>query len=341
MQKVAVVGFGAMGQMHASCYQNIDGVEVSAIVDAHPDEAKKKLKKMGLKAKVFSNIDDMLEQGDINIVDICLPTDLHVPLGLKAVAAGKHVFVEKPLSFTVEEASTLIEAAKKNKVFLMVGHCIRFWPEYQFLYDCVKDKTYGKLNSIAFQRRASRPTYSKQNWLQNGKRSGGAIFDLHIHDADFICHLLGKPKAVASVGSEDASGWSHVFTNYYYKNVAVTAEGAWLAPTKWGFNMSWQAYFDDAVLEFDFSKSPTLKLTVGDKAPKDLALKAKQAKNTKNLSGNISDMGGYINELTYFVDCVKTKKAPKISTGLQAAESVKLILAEIESLESGKKVDFK
>lgn len=339
MQKVAIIGFGAMGQMHATCYQNIENAQVVAIVDAHPADAKKKMKKIGVNADIYADIDEMLESADVNVVDICLPTDLHVPLGLKAVAAGKHVFCEKPFAFTPEEAQKLIDAAKAKKVYLMVGHCIRFWPEYQFLYETVKNKTYGKLKSLSLQRRSSRPTYSKQNWLQNGKRSGGAIFDLHIHDTDFILHLLGKPTAVSSVGTFDESGWAHVFTNYHFKKVAVTAEGGWDYPSKWGFNMAWQANFEDAVLEFDFSKKPNLRITVGDKAPKEFALKA-ESKTAGNLSGNISDMGGYLNELSYFITCIETKKAPKISTGVQAAESVRLILTEMKSLETGQTVEF-
>jgi predicted dehydrogenase len=223
----------------------------------------------------------------------------------------------------------------------MVGHCIRFWPEYQYLEKMTKEKKYGKLLSLSMQRRSSRPTYSKQNWLQNLKRSGGAVYDLHIHDTDYVLHLLGKPTAVTSVGTKDFSGWSRVFTTYHFKNVAVTAEGGWNMPPKWGFNMAWQAVFEDAVLEYDLAKDPTLRLTAGKSAPKEVRVKEPKITTAGAITGNISALGGYFNELTYFVECLETKKAPKISTGAQAAESVATIAAEVKSLETGKTVSLK
>jgi len=340
MQKIAIVGFGAMGQMHATCYQAISKADLVAIVDAHPDSCRKQQKKLGMNVPVYASVAELVAAVEVDAVDICLPTDLHVPVGLEVVAAGKHIFCEKPFAPTAAIAKKLVDAAKKKRVFLMVGQCIRFWPEYQYLESMVKEKKYGKLLSLSLQRRASRPMYSNQNWLQNTKRYGGAVYDLHIHDTDYVLHLLGKPSAVTSVGTKDFAGWSHVFTTYHYKNVAVTAEGGWNLPSKWGFQMAYQATFEDAVLEFDFTKTPTLRLTAGNKAPKEIALKQPNVK-AGAVTGNISDLGGYLNELRYFVDCLETKQAPKISTGAQAAESVAVIEAEVKALESGKSVSLK
>lgn len=334
MQKIAIVGFGAMGQMHANCYQLISRAKVVALVDANPAEARKTLDKLGYNFAVYPSLEELFANEEVDAVDICLPTDLHVPVGLQVVAAGKHVFCEKPFAPTAEEGKKLVEAARRKKVFLMVGHCIRFWAEYQYLEQTVKEAKYGKLLSLTMQRRASRPTYSKQNWLQNLARSGGAAYDLHIHDTDYILHLLGKPKAVTSVGTKDFSGWAHVFTTYHYKNIAVTAEGGWNYPEKFGFNMSWQAVFEDAVLEFDFSKTPTLRLIAGKKTAKDIALKAPKA-SASMTTGNISDLGGYLNELKYWIECLENNQAPEISTGKQAIESVATVAAEVESMEAG------
>lgn len=341
MQKIAIVGFGAMGQMHAKCYLAIPKAELMAIVDAHPDDARKRQKKIGLNIPIYSSLNDLFAATDVDAVDICLPTDLHVPVGLEVVAAGKHVFCEKPFAPTAEEGLKLVEAARRKRVYLMVGHCIRFWPEYQYLENLFKEKRYGKLLSLSMQRRSSRPTYSKQNWLQNLKRSGGAVYDLHIHDTDYVLHLLGMPTAVTSVGTKDFAGWSRVFTTYHFKNLAVTAEGGWNMPTKWGFSMSWQAVFEDAVLEYDLRREPTLRLTAGKNNLKEITLKQPKVTTAGAITGNISALGGYINELTYFVDCLEKKTAPKISTGVQAAQSVATIAAEVESLETGKTVGLK
>lgn len=334
MQKIAIMGFGAMGQMHANCYQLISDAKVVGIVDAHPDSAQKTLEKLGYDYPVYPSLDELFAAQEVDAVDICLPTDLHVKFGLEVIAAGKNLFCEKPFAPTAEEGMKLVDAAAKANVLLMVGHCIRFWPEYKFLEETVKEQKYGKLLSLTMQRRASRPTYSNQNWLQNLARSGGAAYDLHIHDTDYILHLLGKPDAVTSVGTHDYSGWAHVFTTYHFKDVAVTAEGGWNYPEKFGFNMSWQAIFENGVLEFDFTKTPTLRLTAGDEDPKDIALE-QAAGSAAMMTGNISDLGGYLHELKYWVECLATNTHPTISTGEQAAESVATVAAEVKSMEAG------
>lgn len=341
MQKIAIIGFGAMGQMHAKCYQAIKNANLVAIVDAHPEEAIKTQKKLGMKIPAFGSLDDLFAATDVDVVDICLPTDLHVPIGLQVVERGKHVFCEKPFAPTAEEGMKLTKAAAKKGVQLMVGHCIRFWPEYQYLEKMVKENKYGKLLSLSLQRRSSRPTYSKQNWLQNLKRSGGAVYDLHIHDTDFVMHLLGKPKAVTSVGTNDEAGWSHVFTTYHFDDVAVTAEGGWNFPPKYGFLMAYQALFENALLEFDFTKTPSLRLVAGDKAPKEIEVKQPTVTTAGAVTGNISSLGGYYNELCYFVNCLEKGQPVTVSTGDHAAASVAAIAAEVRSLETGKTVALK
>src|SRR5690606_21040567 len=123
MQKIAIVGFGAMGQMHANCYQLIQKAKIVAIVDAHPDSAKKTQAKLGYNFPVYPTLDELFAAEVVDAVDICLPTDLHVPVGLEVVAAGKHLFCEKPFAPTPEEGMKLVEAARRKRVYLMVGHC--------------------------------------------------------------------------------------------------------------------------------------------------------------------------------------------------------------------------
>lgn len=341
MQKIAIVGFGAMGQMHAKCYQAINKARIVAIVDAHPEYAQNFQEKLGMNYKVYPSLKDLFANEEVDVVDICLPTDMHVPVGLEAIAAGKHVFCEKPFAPSAEEGKKLVEAARRKKRYLMVGHCIRFWPEYQYLENVIKEKKFGKLLSLSMVRLGSRPLYSKGNWLQNTKRSGGAIMDLHIHDTDFAQHLFGLPQAVTSVGTKDYSGWAHVFTTYHYKNVAVTAEGGWNMPSKWGFKMGYRAVFEKGAVEYDINNTPSIRVTEENKAPKDVAVKVPKLKQSKAETGNISDLGGYYNELKYFVECLESGTAPKVSTGLHGMQAVSTIHAEIKSLESGKTVPIK
>lgn len=342
MQRIAIVGFGAMGQMHARCYQQLPAAQVVALVNTKRRDAGMVQKTLGLDVPVFPQLADLLADAgmEVDIVDICLPTDLHAAACHEAIRAGKHVFCEKPLAMDPRQAAGVVRAAEKQGVHFMVGHCIRFWPEYQVLERYVRSKPAGKLLSLTLQRRSSRPLYSSGNWLQDPARSLSAAYDLHIHDTDFVLHLLGLPRAVTSVGTMDKSGWAHIHTIYHYdtKAPSVTAEGGWNYPSKWGFKMSFQAVFERGTLEFDFGSQPALRFTGPDAESVPVETDKAALETSGAVTGNIADLGGYFNELKYFIDCAERRRAPKIATAAQAAQTVRVAHAEMKSAETGRTV---
>jgi predicted dehydrogenase len=337
MKNVAIVGFGFMGGMHAQVYQQIPGVRIVAVAEALADKAREQQKKLGLSVPIYPDLKTMLAREDIDVIDICLPTDQHTAAALIAINAGKSVFLEKPLAISVKDGEAIVKAAKQKKVLFQVGHCIRFWPEYTAFVDFYKSGKAGKLKSLSLVRRSGRPAYSAGGWLLSAKRSLGALLDLHIHDTDFVHHLLGKPKAVTSSGTKDKHGWTHVFTHYDYPGVSVHAEGGWNYPSTWGFQMAFQAIFENAVVDFDSNASPTLKVTFENEKTKPLAFKNPGGKSSSG-TGNISSLGGYYNELSYFLDCVEKNAKPAIATGEQAMRSLQTVFAELKSVETGKTV---
>lgn len=338
MQKIAIIGLGFMGTMHAQIYKQLRDATLVAVVDKQRAKAKRDLAKLGIDAAVFGTFEEMIRSCDVDVVDVCLPTDLHAPFALKAIAVGKHLFCEKPLALTKADGKKIAAAAKKAGVFFQVGQCIRFWPEYMAFEEFVKSRKAGKLLSLSLQRRAGRPSYSVDDWLNKGDRSGGAALDLHIHDTDFVHHLLGRPDAVTAVGTKDKTGWSHIFTTYHFKNLAVTAEGGWNYPKNWGFQMAFQAVFERGAVEFDSGAGPTLMVTIGDGKKLPLPYKNPGAGESSTGTGNLSSLGGYYNELSAFIASLQKRKAPKIATGDQAAESLATALAEIQSASTGRTV---
>ena len=338
MQKVLVTGFGFMGGLHAQVYSALPHARVAVIVDQDPKRAVKKAKALGLKVPVFADIDEALRSIEVDAVDICVPTTLHPFYIKKALAAGKHVFCEKPFATTAAEARSLAAAAGRAGVKMQIGHCIRFWPEYQALERYRKEKRGGRLLSLSLYRRSARPGYSVGDWVNNEELSGGGAFDLHIHDTDYVHHLLGQPKAVTSVGTKDAFGWSHLFTTYHFDDVAVTAEGGWNYPARWGFQMGFEAVFEHAVIEFDSRANPTLMITEKSRQRRPLAFAQPRVGNSNRGSGNISSLGGYYNELRYFVECIERDRHPEVATPGQAAESVRTVRAEIKSAATGRTV---
>lgn len=329
--RVAIIGFGFMGQMHAKVYQALEKVEIVGIVDTS-SQAREAAVSLGVNAPLFPSLEEILSGAAIDIVDICLPTDLHAQAIETAAMAGKHIFCEKPFALTVADAERALGAVTAG-VHFQVGQCIRFWPEYQALESFLKSGRGGKLTSLWLQRRASKPNYSQDNWLHANYRSQGAALDLHIHDTDFILHLLGRPRAVHSIGHKTDGAYSHIFTQYQYDNVAVTAQGGWDYPSKWGFQMAFQAVFENAVVEMDSLSSPSLYLTLNDQERQPMPFARPIVKSTGPTSGNISDLGGYYNELASFCEGIRTQCKPTLATGPQALESLRTVLAEIQSAD--------
>jgi predicted dehydrogenase len=338
MQRILVTGFGFMGGIHAQVYAALPRAKVAAIVDEDVDRAQAKARQIGLDVPVYRDFEEALGANGVDVVDICVPT-LHHPRYIRgALRAGKHVFCEKPFAATAREAGALAAEAREVGVMMQIGHCIRFWPEYQALEKYVRSNRGGRLISLSMIRRSGRPCYSIGDWVNKADMSGGAAFDLHIHDTDFVHHLLGKPKAVTSVGTRDPSGWSHLFTQYHFDGVAVTAEGGWNYPAQWGFRMAFEAVFDRSVVEFDSSAKPTLTITEGRNPRRPLPFRSPKIGGSKAGGGNISSLGGYFNELQYFVDCLEKGRPPEIATPEQGAESVRTVLAEIKSAATGRTV---
>jgi predicted dehydrogenase len=336
---VGIVGFGFMGSVHAQVYSQLPGIRVVGIADQRPVRAAQKLYELGWEVPIYASLQELIERHPgLAIIDICTPGDRHEEDAAIALSAEKHLFCEKPLALTLAAADRLVALAERSRRFVQVGHCIRFWPEYIALREFVAGRTAGRLLSLALHRQASRPEYSDGDWLNQAGRSGGAAVDLHIHDTDFILSLLGAPSAVTSRATFDASGPSHIFTLYDYPEVVVSAEGGWNYPNRWGFRMAFQALFEQACVDFDSTRSPSLSITWPGKAPSPLAYASPPAGAAQPGEGNIELLGGYYNELKYFVECIAAGKAPAMATVQDARRALAVVLAEIGSAKTGQTV---
>lgn len=335
--KIAIVGFGFMGEMHAQIYQALPGVELAAVVDINITGATEKLTSLGLDIPVYATLRELLAECEVQAIDICSPTGQHIELAVEAAEAGKHLFIEKPLAFDLDGCAQIEAAIQQAGVFAQVGHCIRFWPEYMALQRTIESGELGALKSLSLTRRSARPGGGNpQHWVNDEKLSGGAAFDMHVHDTDFVLHLFGLPKSVHSSTSQGMSGPDHIFTHYMYDGIAVQAEGGWDYPQHYGFCMAFEAVFENGALAYNSSTETPLTLTRKDKETEVVSVKQPGPKESGSSSGNISALGGYFNELEYFSDCLKANKAPQIATVAQASETIRVLCAELESARSGR-----
>ena len=105
--KVAIIGLGFMGGMHAQIYSALSGIDLVAIVDPEVADAERKIADMGLSVQVFPDLPALLAGTEVDIIDICTPTDCHADLAVAAAEAGKHLFIEKPLALSLSECEKI------------------------------------------------------------------------------------------------------------------------------------------------------------------------------------------------------------------------------------------
>jgi len=341
MINVGIIGTGFMAVAHLKAYAKIPGARIAALANPsgrHLD---------GDFSKVAGNVGDphplqldmsriqahrdpaaLFADPEIQVVDICTPTRTHVDLALAALAAGKHVLVEKPLARTSKDAQRLVEAATvaaRRGLFLMPAMCLRFWPEYVWLKQTMVAGTYGRVLDARFRRVAPAPAWGHSHFLQ-GQDSGGALLDLHIHDVDFLQYCFGRPRAVFASGYSKVSGAvDHVMALYQFPGgPTVSAEGSWAMTEGFGFNMAYTVNFERATLDFDSSRgTDALRLIVQGVPPATL----------KPDGGD-----GYLGELKHFLECIHNGEPPSVVTAADGASAVALCEAEEESIRTGKLV---
>lgn len=332
MVRVIIQGFGFMGRLHARCYRANPAAEVVGIIDIDTGRARSGARAEGLgDVPAAPSLAELPADLDAHALDICLPTDAHPEAAETAFAAGLHVFCEKPLALTEEAARLILNESIRAGRQLMVGHCIRFWPEYLLLREMYETREAGELLSLSLDRRASRPDYTVGNWISEPERCIGAALDFHIHDSDFIQFLLGPPDAVFAQGLHLPTGWDHIQTQYLYKGPIVRAEGGWNYPPAWGFRMSFNALFENGSLDFDSAASPTVRKIVDGREshPRPDCEK-----------GELADVTAYKRELDHFIDALENSTPVTQSTGAHALEAIRMVHAEIESARERHVVPF-
>jgi predicted dehydrogenase len=328
-----------MGRTHLRCYRGLRGVRVAAICDSDKRRLcgdKQAASNIGqaeasldlADVALYTDFKKMLAEERLDAVSITLPTFLHRDFTVKALDAGVHVLCEKPMAMSVGQCKEMIAAAKAGRKELQIGHCIRFWPEYARAKQIVESGRYGSVLAASFRRISPVPAWSWKNWLINERRSGGAIMDLHIHDADYVQYLFGLPAAVRSEAVIGPSGgFDYVTTQYVYKNSkVVSAEGGFVMSPDFKFEMSFIISLEKATIVYDCRHTPSLQVCLAGGGC---------------LTPKIESGDGWSREIAHFVKRITGKKMPRIISPVDSLNAVKIVLAEKKSAETKKEVKLR
>jgi predicted dehydrogenase len=249
---------------------------------------------------------------------------LHPQQVIAALKAGKYVLCEKPLARTSAEAREILKVAERVPGSLMPAMCMRFWPGWSWLEGVIEANTYGKVLAARFRRVSEMPAWSGGGTYTKENNHGGALFDLHIHDTDFVNFLFGRPTSVSSSGVTDEAGAvNHVFTHYHYPGgPAVHAEGSWLLAA--GFNMAYTVHCEHATLDYDLARgADALRVTERGQPPHTV---------------KCGDGDGYGAEIRYFTSCVASGHPPAIVTARDGLTALEICEAEEASVRTGQAV---
>ncbi|MFG0330200.1 MAG: Gfo/Idh/MocA family protein [Phycisphaerales bacterium] len=335
--RVGVIGLGFMGQHHIRAYRAAHAagypVEVVAVCDRNPD------RRTGLPSadgnigadneghlfdpdhvRGYAEASELFADKEVDLVSICTHTETHPELAIKALRAEKHALVEKPLAVTVADARRVADVAASANRLCMPAMCMRFWPGWSWLRDRVQENTYGAVLGATFHRLGSPPAWAS-DFYGDSTRSGGALVDLHIHDADFVRWMFGDPDSVVSAGSIN-----HLTTLYRYDQGPghVVAEGGWGHASGFPFKMRYVVSFEDATADFDLGRDPKLLLTRdGTTEPVE-----------------IEDGTGYDHEIRHMLDAIRDGRHELRATVHDAVNVARLLDAERRSLETGEIVDL-
>ncbi len=193
--RLAVIGAGSIAQLaHIPNWKKIPGVELVAVCDSNRTRARAVAEKFGI-PQFFTDSDEVMKLETVDAVDICAPTNFHKPLALAALASGKHVLVEKPMSRTVEEAEQMVRAARQHKRKLMVAMNVRFWRDVVNLRQFIENGELGEVFYAKCGWLRRQESWTERPWLFQKKYSGGGVLmDLGIQILDMTLWLFGNKK---------------------------------------------------------------------------------------------------------------------------------------------------
>jgi predicted dehydrogenase len=338
MIRIGIVGLGFMGMIHFLAARKLKDARVEGICSR--DEKKLAGDWRSIQGnfgprgemtdlsgiKKYRTLDDLLADPNIDLIDVCNPTNLHPETAIRALQAGKHVLVEKAIALEPKDADAMLAAAKKANRLLMVAHVLPFFPEFAYAAEAICGGQYGKLLGGHFKRVISKPDWSAE--IGDASKTGGPAIDLHIHDTHFIGLIAGVPNHVFSTGVVSNGAVDFLTTAYLYggNGPAVTCSSGAVAMKGRPFVHGYEIYLEKATFIYE---SGTCPLTV---------LKADGTSEQPKLSGGDDATTAFTLEIQATVDGIKANREPDLLSGKLARDALVLCYRECESVKSGKVV---
>ncbi|NRS17319.1 Gfo/Idh/MocA family oxidoreductase [Brevibacillus sp. HB1.4B] len=235
---IAVLGTG-FGAYHAHLLKKMNGVD--RLVVFGRNESKLQKLKEELHVEITKHMDEIMCDPTIDVVDICLPSQLHRQFAVEALENGKHVFCETPVCYTLDDALAMKHARDRSGKKLLVNQFIKFDPAYAYLRSAQTENKYGQLLSLSLKRETA------PLWGDLGLSS--ITTNLMIHELDFVTWLFGRNANMSAWGTESSDKkQSIVHSHFHYPDAHAEIVASSQMPTSYPFTVGYEAYFEKAKL---------------------------------------------------------------------------------------------
>jgi len=342
--KVGVVGAGAIGKFHIDSYREIPDVEVVAFAEKGAARAKERAGVVGVD-RYFGDYRKLLAVKELDAVDVCTPNNLHCPITVDALKAGKHVICEKPMAMNTTEARKMVATSKKARRILMMAFCQRFSAPGQAARRFVDAGELGKVYHVRLEYIRRRGIPGLGGWFTSKREAGGGpMLDVGVHFLDLAMWLTGFPEP------RTATATSH---RVFGQRKDYTCLGMWGTTPKPGGPFTVEDLLSGFVR---FRNGMSLRVEaawacnceargfveiLGEKGGlrilPEVVFYGKKNGQLVDVTPHLRKVNQYTVELEHFVDCIRRKRKP-MATGEQGAKDQRIIDALYKSAKLRKEV---
>jgi len=327
--RFAVIGTGGMGGHHARNLANLPEVELTWLVDVDLPRAEALAAEIG--GKPTASMEEAFASDDVDAVLIALPTFLHRQATELAASYGKHVFCEKPIARTSEDGQAMVDACEKAGVTFMVGHVVRFFPEYERLKQLLDEGTLGQIATVRAYR-TNPPVMERSPWFADVEKNGGVVLDLMIHEIDTLRWFFGDVERVYAQGLSFLP--IHEKRDYtqasirFRSGVIAHVEATWAHATHRTF-IEIAGQYGLATYQSEDAATLVIEPTDGIEW---LPTGTKVAQRTYLKP---SAAAPHLKEVRHFIECLRTGEPVRID-GVEATKALTVANAVLESMRTGK-----